>query len=310
MTIPDYQTLMRPLLRAAERGATTIPASLAELATEFHLSEEDRAALLPSGKQTVLSNRAHWAKQYMVRAGLLDVSQRGHFVATPRGRQALIDHPDRIDNSVLMRFPEFASWRERSAQGHRERNADSDAVTVIQANDISTPTDRIADAYREIMDQLRAEILARVEEASPARFEQVILDLLVAMNYGGSLEEAGRRLGRSGDGGVDGVINQDPLGLEVVYIQAKRYQQGNSVGRPAVQAFVGSLDGLRANKGILVTTSEFTADARRYAEMTSKRIVLINGQQLADLLIRSNIGVRGSDTYEIKKIDEDYFVEE
>ena len=308
MPIPDYQTLMLPVLKTAANGETNVTDCVGQLGPALGLSEADLSEMLPSGQQTVFSNRIHWARTYMAKAGLVRATRRGFFEATPRGREVLAENPTRIDNTVLARFPEFVEWRDRS-RAIAPRQPNSAATQPPTATD-STPTERIEVAYQEIQDDLQSELLDRVLRLTPALFERLIVDLLVAMGYGGNRADAGRAIGGAGDGGIDGIIKGDPLGLEIVYLQAKRYQRDNSVGRPEVQAFAGSLDGVRATKGVFVTTSTFSSQAREFVDRIAKKIILIDGEELSRLLIEHNVGVRTSNTYQLKKVDEDFFSDE
>ncbi len=284
-----------------KEGETTIGALVEEIAHDLNLSKEDLAALIPSGGQTLFMNRLHWAKSYMQRAGLLERTRHGYFRVTARGQQLLKEGLKRIDNGVLERYPEFIEWRTRSA-------APEISVPTQQVDD-SSPEDQIAAGYQKITDSLAADLIDRIHAAPPVFFERLIVDLLVAMGYGGGRAEAGKALGKSGDGGVDGVINEDVLGLDVVYVQAKRYAPTVSVPVREIRDFVGSLEGFRATKGVFVTTSTFPSGAIEFAQKVSKRIVLIDGKELARLMLKYNIGVRTKDIYEVKSVDEDYFSE-
>lgn len=304
MTIPDYQTLMLPVLRAAANGEARIGDVVRQLSDEFGLTAEERDEILPSGKQTTISNRVHWAKTYLTKAGLLQSTRRAHFTITERGRQVLAKQPGRIDNNYLSQFEEFIEFRRRSL-GNRDREEAVETTATLPTD--QTPDEIMRIAHRDIEKALRQELLERILTNSPDFFEHLVVDLLVAMGYGGSVDNAGRRLGRTGDGGVDGVIDQDALGLDRVYVQAKRYQLGNNVGAGPIRDFFGSLDRFKAAKGLFVTTSDFSNDAEDTAEQLSKRIVLINGDLLAGLMIRFGVGVRTEETLYLKKIDEDFF---
>ncbi len=308
MAVPDYQTLMLPLLRVAADadGETNVGATAERIAQEFKLSTEDVAALLPSGGQTVLMNRLHWAKAYMQRAELIESTRHGYFRVTQRGRELLAEGLHRIDNSILARFPEFVEWRQRNSTESRPVESQPEPASAL---DEDSPEDQIAAGYRKIQSGLAADLVDRIRNLPPPFFERLIVDLLVAMGYGGGRAEAGRALGGSGDGGVDGVINEDALGLDVVYVQAKRYAEGNSVPASAVRDFVGSLEGFRASKGVFVTTSTFPESALEFSQKVSKRVVLIDGKELARLMIKYKIGVRTKDIYEVNAINEDYFSE-
>lgn len=303
-TIPDYQSLMLPVLRAAAKGEVRVSAVIGRIADALALGETARSALLGSGRQTILANRVHWAKTYLAKAGLVEATRRGHFRITPRGAEALAATPERIDNSYLARFEEFRAFINRAAPTIEEDVAtldfDADAAEA-------TPDEIMRAAHRRMEAALGGELLNRVRLAPPAFFERLIVDLLLAMGYGGTAAGAGRALGRGGDGGVDGVIDQDPLGLDRVYIQAKRYGENNNVGAGEIRDFFGSLDRHKAAKGLFVTTSSFTAGASKEAEQLSKRIVLIDGEQLARLMIRHNVGCRVEETLQVRKVDEDFF---
>ena len=301
-TVPDYQSLMLPVLRAVAAGEQHIGAVVKRLGEELGLSEAARAALLPSGRQTIFANRVHWAKTYLAKAGLVETTKRGHFRLTQRGADVLAANPERIDNRFLSRFEEFRQFSARSAQPTHDKVVPEPADAAEQ-----TPDEIMRAAHRRIEAALAEELLDRVRAAPPDFFERLIINLLLAMGYGGSAAEAGRALGRSGDDGVDGVIDQDALGLDRVYIQAKRYAAGNSVGPGAIREFFGSLDRHKAAKGLFVTTSTFTESAIQTAESLSKRIVLIDGEQLADLMIRYKVGCRVEEELHVMKVDEDFF---
>ncbi|MND52878.1 Mrr restriction system protein [compost metagenome] len=307
MTIPNYQALMLPVLRFAAEGEQRVTDIADRVADEFRLSEKEREELLPSGRQRILHNRIHWAKFYMSKAGLIASPARGRFLATGAGKDLLATNPSKIDVSTLMKVPEFREFYRNDGQ-----DAALETTTPSTDQDASdvTPEERIDAAYRTLSGVLRADLLERILQNSPAFFEQLIVDLLVAMGYGGSHKNAAAQLGRSGDGGVDGVINEDRLGLDRLYVQAKRYTPGNSVGRPDVQAFVGSLVGLGASKGVFVTTSTFSPQALDFVKHLAQRVILIDGARLADLMIEHNVGVRIYRVVEFKRLDEDFFSEE
>lgn len=307
VAIPDYQTLMLPLLKRAEKKAVRVPEIRDDIADEFHLSEAEREQLLQSGTQRVLENRLHWAKIYLSRAGLLETPTRGLFVATNLGRELLATKPEKIDNSLLKQYPSFLEFYKASSRPGRTTDTSSEEAPQLKA---ATPEEQIESAYQTVHSALRADLLNRILQNSPAFFEQLIVDLMVRMGYGGSHESAAARLGRAGDGGIDGILNEDRLGLDRIYLQAKRYAQDNPVGRPDVQAFVGSLVGRGATKGVFVTTSKFSAQADEFVRHLTQRIVLIDGAQLADLMIEHNVGTRVSRTVEFKRLDEDFFSEE
>jgi len=308
MAVPDYQTLMLPVLRVAAGGETDIRHCTIAIAKQFQIPPEEVQELLPSGKQTILSNRAHWAKTYMVKAGLLRMTGRGRFTATPRGIELLASNLSRIDNAVLDRFAEFQAFRARSAA--KSQVGGEAELNEIPPVEQATPEERIEAAYSEISTELRSVLLERIISSKPAFFESLIIDLMISMGYGGSAPEAGQRLGRSGDGGVDGLINEDVLGLDSIYLQAKRYTPGNVIGVEKVREFAGSLVERGANKGVFVTTSHFAQGAIAYAERIPQKLILIDGELLTRLMLRHNVGVRVTQVIELKKIDLDYFDDE
>ncbi|MDQ0316824.1 restriction endonuclease [Amorphus orientalis] len=308
MTIPDYQTLMLPVLRLAAEGETRVPDVAERIADDLGLTPEEREELLPSGRQRLLHNRVHWAKTYMGKAGLIASPARGRFVATEKGRALLATSPERIDVTLLMQEPAFREFYKPESTAAEQDGAE--AKPVDTASSRTTPEERIDAAYASLHAALRDELLQRILANGPSFFEHLIVDLLVAMGYGGSHKDAAAQLGRSGDGGVDGIVNEDRLGLERIYVQAKRYAPGNPVGRPDVNAFVGSLVGLGASKGVFVTTSTFSQPASEYVRHLAQRVILIDGQELADLMIEHGVGVRSYRTVEFKRLDEDFFGEE
>lgn len=299
--IPDYQALMRPVLECAASGEVRISDVVDRLADNFQLTDEERNELLPSGKQTRFSNRVHWAKSFLEQAGLVKATRRAHFVITDRGKEALKDNKE-INASYLEKYPEF--------QRFRSRTMEDDALEWLQSREVedtATPDEVLRAAHKKINAALSAELLDRVRAAPPNFFEHLIIELLLAMGYGGTSEDAGRALGRSGDDGVDGVIDQDPLGVDQIYVQAKRYAEGNNIGSGAIRDFFGALSLKKASKGIFVTTSSFSPSAIQTARDRGSRIVLIDGIDLARLLIRYNIGCRDEEVIHLKKIDEEFF---
>lgn len=311
MPIPDYESLMLPVLKLGAGGEVRIGDAIERISDQLGLTPDERATLIPSGDKTVIGNRIHWAKTYLKQAGLVEQPRRAWYRATQRGLDVLATHPDRIDNSVLMQFPEFLEFRSRS----RRTEADGDAAvpTTAAASGVeppaqkASPEEAIAQAQASLAALLTADLLAKVRALSPAAFEKLVIELLLAMGYGGSRREAARALGRSGDDGVDGVIDEDALGLDRVFVQAKRYAAGNDVSPAAIREFSGSLDLKKASKGLFVTTSAFSKAARETAEQLRSRIVLIDGEQLAALMIRFGVGCRVVDRIEIKRLDEDFF---
>jgi restriction system protein len=299
--LPSFQQLMLPTLQllGQRREEISIAGLEDEVVKALRITSEERARMLPSGNQTVLSNRLNWARSYLAKAGLIELPRRGYCRATDRGRDLLAEGVGEIDVGVLERYPEFIAWR-------TQQKAEQ-LIEPAQARE--SPEEVIASSYEMLNSELAREIVERVHSFSPAFFERLIIDLLVRMGYGGGRQEMGRALGRAGDGGVDGVIKEDALGLDVVYVQAKRLDPDTGVPVREVRDFVGGLEGHRATKGVFVTTSFFPSTAYDFITRVSKRVVLINGPELANLMIRHRVGVRVKDTYEVKKIDEDYFVE-
>lgn len=312
MTIPDYQSLMLPVLRYAAKAEQRVPDLAEKVADDFGLTVEEREELLPSGRQRVLHNRVHWAKFYMSKAGLIDSPARGRFVASEAGKRLLASNPEKLNTQTLMQIPAFAKFYDRNGKASEDTgDAPSEGASATHIETAtSTPEEQIAQAYRSLNAALRADLLDRIRDNSPAFFETLIVDLLVAMGYGGSHKNAAEQLGRSGDGGVDGVINEDRLGLDRIYVQAKRYGEGNAIRRPEVQGFVGSLVGLGATKGVFVTTSSFSKGAVEYAHNLPQRIILIDGTRLTGLMIEHGVGTRTQQTIHIQRLDEDFFSEE
>lgn len=306
MAIPDYQALMLPVLRLAATGVTRVSDAAAAIADQLGLTEAEREEMLPSGRQRVLHNRIHWAKFYMAKAGLIDSPARGRFVASAEGLALLATQPAAITVETLKTYPAFAQFYAGDAQASPAEALVAEAAATATA----TPEEQIDAAQSVLHAALKTELLQRVLAQSPAFFERAIVDLLVAMGYGGSHEGAALSLGRSGDGGVDGVIDEDRLGLDRIYIQAKRYAPHVGVGRPDVQGFVGSLVGFGATKGVFVTTSSFSAPAIDFVRHLPQRVILIDGTRLAELMIEHGVGVRVSRTIAVKRLDEDFFADE
>ena len=304
--IPDYQTLMLPLLKVVSNGQEHKYRDIIEnLAVEFGVTDEERKELLASGNQAIFDNRVGWAKTYLKKAGLLDSPKRATFVITELGRQTLSKDIDRIDAKYLRQFPSFLEFQNAS----RNETDSEEETSIIETNE-QTPEENLDKAYQRIRKSLSSELLNRVVELSPAFFERLVVELLVKMGYGGSIKDAGKAMGKSGDEGIDGTIKEDKLGLDIIYIQAKRWKPGNVVGRPELQKFVGALAGQGAKKGIFITTSNFTKEALDYTPRNETKIVLINGEQLTQLMIDYNLGCTTQQTYELKKLDTDYFEEE
>lgn len=308
--IPDYQSLMRPVLACAAAGETRIGDAVEQLAEKLGLTPDERAELLPSGKQSRFANRVNWAKAYLAKAGLVENTRRGYFRITPRGQAALADPAATINNAYLDQFKEFQDFKAKVNEADGATLAASSApasASISLPADTETPDEALRKAHSAITGALAADLLDRVRKATPAFFERLIVELLLAMGYGGTSEEAGRALGQSGDDGVDGVIDQDPLGVDQIFVQAKRYAEGNNIGAGAIRDFYGALSLKKAHKGIFVTTSAFSQPAIDTARGLGSRIVLIDGLQLSRLMIRYNVGCRDEDVLHLKKVDEDFF---
>lgn len=304
--IPDYQTLMLPLLQIVSDGKEHKYRDLIEnLASEFNLTDEERKELLASGSQAIFDNRVGWAKTYLKKAGLLDSPKRATFTITDVGLQTLRKNPARIDAKYLRQFPSFLDFQNLN----RSDNESEEEIAITQTID-QTPEENLDKAYQRIRKSLASELLNKVVELSSTFFERLVVELLVKMGYGGSIKDAGKAIGKSGDEGIDGTIKEDKLGLDILYIQAKRWKPGNVVGRPELHKFVGALAGQGAKKGIFITTSNFTKEAREYTPKNETKIVLIDGEELAQLMIDYNLGCTTHQIYEVKKIDSDYFGEE
>ena len=301
MAIPDYQTLMLPLLEFLADGKEHVIAEAVEsLSDKYQLTPAERQQLLPSGQQTVIRNRIGWARTYMKQAGLIDQVRRGYFRISERGKSVLAENPERIDVHFLERFPEFLEFRQR-----RNRETGEAASETTEAD---TPEEELYAAYQRLRADLETELLQHVKAVSPSFFERLVVELLVKMGYGGNLRDAGRAVGQSGDGGVDGIIKEDRLGLDTIYIQAKRWD--STVGRPEIQKFAGVLQGHRARKGVFITTSGYSKDALDFVERIESKIVLIDGETLARLMVDNDVGVGTTQNYSVKRVDLDYFVEE
>lgn len=301
--IPNYQEFMRPILElayAADGQEVRLRDLTNQIADRFGLTDAEREETLPSGKQSILDNRVGWAKTYLTKAGLLETTRRAHFVLSPKGKAAIADSTTRIDNNYLKQFDEFNAFQNRSNETHNDSEEN-------EVNQDITPDEALRSAYKKINDALAQDILDRTRKVTPSFFEDLLIDLLVAMGYGGTGDGAAHALGKTGDNGVDGVIDQDPLGVDQIYIQAKRYAEGNNVSAGDIRDFFGALNLKKAQKGIFITTSDFTSSAKETAKNLGTRIVLINGTELAKLMLRYNIGSRDEQVLHLKKIDEEFF---
>lgn len=307
MAVPDYQSLMLPLLQFAARKGTEISTNEAveALAKELSLTEDDLKEMLPSGIQSTFINRVGWASTYMKKAGLLEATRRGFYQITDRGKELLRKQPKVINVKLLKQYPEFLEFQQLKGTRSGDKVVDTRGTSEVST---ATPSEALESAYENLRHELADELLEKLKKTSPSFFERVVVELLVKMGYGGSRADAGKAIGRSGDGGIDGIIKEDKLGLDVVYIQAKRWDN-NPVGRPDVMQFAGALQAQRANKGIFITTSRFTDDARSYVSQIGSKIVLIDGEQLTNLMIEHDVGVYTVSLYPVKKVDSDYFEE-
>ncbi len=313
MPVPTYDMLMLPVLRLCAEKLWLMRDLVNRVADDLRLTQAEREQMIPSGSMTVITSRVHWAKTYLKQAGLVEQPKRAHVQISPRGRKVLASNPSKIDSALLQEFDEFRNFLTRT----KSEDAPSlpgvpspmaSTLVIAPPESANTPDEQIASASLTLNESLRDALLARVLEGNPTFFEKLIVDLLLAMGYGGSRADAGEQLGGTGDGGVDGVIREDQLGLDRVYLQAKRYQPGNTVGSEAVQAFMGALVGKGAQKGVLITTSTFSKAAINVASQSGHlRLVLIDGAELTRLMVRFNVGVRVARTVEIKRIDLDYF---
>lgn len=311
MPIPDYQSLMLPFLKIAGDGQEhRFRDAVETLAKQFSLTDEERNVMLPSGTAPVFDNRVGWARTYLKQAALIESPKRGIFHVTGRGKELLAKNPARIDNSTLEQYQEYLDFKLRRGEPKDASklvptSTQTPLAALTEAPADSTPEELFSQAYQRLRGNLEAELLDQVKSSTPAFFERLVIDLLVSMGYGGSRRDAGRAIGKSGDGGIDGIIKEDKLGLDVIYLQAKRWE--GTVGRPEIQKFAGALQGQRANKGVFITTSNFSREAEEYAGIISSKIILINGEQLAALMVDHNVGVSPVSTFEIKRIDSDYF---
>jgi len=302
LPVPDFQSMMLPMLQFASDGHThTMQQARDALANEFNLPEEDLAERLPSGRQTTFANRVAWAKVYLVRAGLLESPERGNFNISDRGRNVLKQAPSRIDIKFLSQYPEFQDFRQPGGKERTKR-------TVEPQPSEETPEEMLEQAYQQLRDEVAGELLKLIKNNSPEFFEKLVVNLLVQMGYGGSVKEAGKATRKTSDEGIDGIIKEDRLGLDAIYLQAKRWEA--PIGRPEIQKFVGALYGQKAKKGVFITTSRFSAEAMEYAGQIDPKVVLVDGNDLVQLMIDYGVGVGTASVYEIKKVDMDFFIEE
>lgn len=302
MTIPDYETVMLPILKYVADGKTYALKDITEHITNlFKLTPEEREQRIPSGSTTYIQGRTGWAKTYLKKAGLLSLPKRGLVQITDRGREVLSQNPVRINRAFLEQFPEFVEFQSRSTvQSESE-------IPKSLSTEKQTPEETIEHSYNELRSQLADELLEQIKGCTSDFFERLVVDVIVSMGYGGTHRDAAKATQRSNDGGIDGIIKQDRLGLDTIYIQAKKWDESRPIHRPEIQKFAGALQGVRAKKGIFITTSYFSEGAREYVATIDSKIVLIDGTELAQLMIDHGIGVTPHQTYEIKRLDSDYF---
>lgn len=305
MSIPSYEKLYAATLEITEQE-TSIKNAVQFLSDKLNLSAEDRAKTVPSGRNTVIRSRVTWAVTYLVQAGLLERPKRGHFRITAEGTKVLANPPEQIDNNFLRTYPAFVDFLSRGNSKTQPQPATS---VSAHSTDERSPEEVIGEAYEVMESDTRRQVLARILQNSPEFFENLVVKLLSGLGYGSDATLA-KAVGAAGDGGIDGIIYQDRLGLDVVYIQAKRYASGNAVGRPELQAFVGTLAGVSAQKGVFVTTSHFTSGAMDYLNTVNARVITIDGSRLVELMLESGVGVRTSRVFELHRLDEDFFLEE
>lgn len=309
MEMPTYQDAMLPLLSFSADGQEhSLREAIVAVSAAFGLSEVEKEQLLPSGRKPVIEDRVSWARTYLGQAGLLESTRRGYFRISRRGLEILATKPAVLNDQVLKQYPEFVAFLARKT---RKRTTDGTIVLSeldLPNQDKSTPEESLENSYQTIRNRLAVEVLEQVKSCSPPFFERLVVELLLKMGYGGTREDAGEAIGKSGDGGIDGIIKEDRLGLDVIYLQAKRWE--NTVSRPEIQKFAGALQGKRAKKGVFITTSDYSKEAREFISQIDSKIILIDGDELADLMTDFNVGVAIEATYEIKRIDSDYFVEE
>lgn len=303
MAIPDYETLMLPLLRlVAESKLSDVALSdaISRLADEFKLTDDERSEWLPSGSSLKFNSRVSWARTYLQKAKVLESRQRGHTRLTERGKSLLAENPPRVDGKLLMRFPEFVEFVGKKNSKSEKLPATEDTPSSL------TPREAIESHAAELRKTLAEDLLDKIKNSTPEFFERLVIRLLVKMGYGGSLQDAGEAIGKSGDGGIDGVIREDKLGLDNIYIQAKRWSD-RSVGGPDIDQFAGALSKKKAHKGIFITTSSFTKAALDSVKEYTSKIILIDGVTLAEYMIDYDVGVATATTIQIKKLDVDFF---
>ncbi|MCE5223347.1 restriction endonuclease [bacterium] len=306
MPIPGFEEFMLPILILLSNGKEFQKKDIKNhLIEKYNISEEEQKEMIKSGRTTVFLNRSSWALSYLKHAGLLSSSKLGYYLITDRGRNALKEKPEKINRAYLMQFPEFISFISPNKEAGKEK---TNLISLAEPIEDKDPQELIESGYQLILNNLYKDILEKLKNCSPKFFEILVVDLLLKMGYGGSFKDAGKAIGQSGDGGIDGIIKEDKLGLDVIYIQAKRWE--DCVGRPEIQKFVGALVGHHANKGVFITTATFSKGATEFVQTIQNKVILIDGEMLAQLMVDYDIGVTKLISYDIKRIDNDYFVEE
>lgn len=302
--IPDFQTLMLPLLELlADKKEHHLQSLISQICDNFKLTNEERKELLPSGSQEIINNRIAWAKTYLKKTKLIDSPRRATFVITEQGEKVLMSKPKRIDIQYLQKFPEFQEWR----NSYLLKKDDANPEQIVEVETGKTPEELLDYSYTKLREELASELLEKIKNCSANFFERLVVDLLIKMGYGGSKKEAGQIIGKSGDGGIDGIIKEDKLGLDTIYVQAKKWTNTVPVGQ--IRDFAGSLLSKKAKKGIFISTSNYPKNAYDFVASIEPKIVLIDGKELAELMIEHNVGLAIKTNYEIKKIDSDYFEE-
>jgi len=303
MTIPKYHELMLPLLKyASDQKEHSFRSAIKYLTEDLNLKEEEKRELLPSGNQPIFDNRVGWAKTYLVKAKILESTRRGFFRITERGMKVLESDPKQIDKKYLEKFSEFNEFKNKSKDKDNMVNGEE---SIYESK---TPKEVLEESYQKLREDIEQELLSNINDSTPEFFEKIVIDLLIGMGYGGSRKDAGQAIGKVNDGGIDGIIKEDRLGLDVIYIQAKRWE--GTVGRPEIQKFAGALEGNRAKKGIFITTSQYSKEAKEYVKNINSKIILIDGDLLTKYMFDFNVGVAKEEIFEIKAIDNDYFINE
>lgn len=317
MPIPNFQEILLPLLKnIGKNEEANLNDATEDLENFFELTEEERKQLLPSGNAIVFKNRVRFARLYLIKAGLLESPKRGFVKITPLGKKTLKEKPDKIDLKYLEKFPMYQDFKAKQKKSQAEKrqsknqqNGEKDNLISSQADE-QTTEESFEFAYEKLKEETALELKEKLENCSWSFFEKLVIDLLLKMGYGGSRKDAGKAFAKTNDEGIDGIIKEDKLGLDIIYVQAKKWSSERSVSRPEIQKFAGALQGQRARKGVFITTARFTKGAIEYTQIIDSKIVLIDGDELVDLMLENNLGVSTVASYHVKKIDIDYFIEE